>query len=487
MLLLKLFQIILLGCLLTSCMVGPNFYKPPLPLTCRYTPCPQPTKTVATQKVGKSGKAQQFISCLDIPSQWWTLYHSPEINELICLGIQNNPTLQSTIATLKQAQETVNAQIGSTLLPQVDANLSGQRQRFPNSFGVNTGNPGIFNSFNTGVTVTYTLDIFGGARRQVEALCAKVHYHYFQVEAAYLTLTTNITTTAITIASLKAQIEATYELIKTQKHYLRIVKQQFESGSASAADIYSQETLLAQTEATLAPLKQRLDVNLHLLSILIGEYPCLDRLPNFVLNKFELPVNIPLSIPSLLVRHRPDIQASEALLHQASAQIGVATANLFPQLTLNGDYGWQSTVFATLFNPANVAWNYGGQLLQPIFHGGALLAERRASIAAYEAAFANYRETVLQGFKNVADSLRALEHDAQALRDRKKQEVSAGKALYIAQKQYELGAVNYLTLLIAQRQFHEARILLIQAEASRYTDTAALFQALGGGWWNRPC
>lgn len=468
-------------------MVGPNFYKPPLPQICRYTPCPAPVKTVSIPKVGKVGKAQHFIPCLDIPGQWWALYHSPEINELICLGIRNNPTLYAAMATLRQAQETLNAQIGSTLLPQVDANLSGQRQRFPNSGGVSGGKPGIFNSFNTGVTVAYTLDIFGGARRQVEALCAQVHYQNFQVEAAYLTLTTNIATTAITTASLKAQIDATYELIKAQKQYLHIVKQQFESGSASAADIYSQETLLAQTEATLAPLKQRLDVNLHLLSILIGEFPCQDRLPNLVLKKLELPNTIPLSIPSLLVRHRPDIQASEALLHQASAEIGVATANLFPQLTLTGDYGWQSTVFSTLISPANVAWNYGGQLLQPVFHGGALLAQRRAAIAAYDAAFANYRETVLQGFKNVADSLRALEHDAEALRDRKKQEVAARKALFIAQKQYELGAVNYLILLIAQRQFHEARILLIQAEASRYTDTAALFQALGGGWWNRPC
>lgn len=473
----------LLLSLLTGCLAGPNFYRPRTPKCVQYTPHPHPKKTVTARLKGSVGQSQHFIECARIPKQWWALFHSNELNYLICQGIRKNPTLAAARSTLVEANENVNVAIGTNLMPQVDAQFNGQRQRFTNLGGDNF-NAGIFNLFNTSVNVSYALDIFGGAQREIEGLKAQVHYQYYQLQAAYLTLTSNIVTTSITIASLKEQILATKQLIRAQEKYLQIVRQQFEVGGTSAADIASQENLLATTQASLHPLEQSLMQNLHLLSILIGEFPCQDCLPTLSLDRIILPTHIPLSIPSCLVRQRPDILSAEALLHQATAQIGVATANLFPKLTLTGSYGWQSNVLSSLIRPNNVVWDYGAQVLQPIFQGGALLAQRRATIAAFKTACSNYRVSVLQGFKNVADSLRALENDAKTLRDQTRAEAAARRSLFLTTKQFELGGASYLALLIAQREFQQARINLIRAKAARYTDTAALFQSLGGGWWN---
>lgn len=478
-----------LASFLSGCMVGPNFHSPNPPQTKSYTEAPAPTKTISIPHAGKAGKAQHFNLCQDIPAKWWTLFHSPELNNLICMGLANSPTLAAAKAALRQAQENLNAQIGASLLPSINGQLTGERQRFSNdTFGGSsvsggTSGPSLFNLFNASVNVSYTLDIFGGARREIEALCAQVHYEFFELEAAYLALTSNIVTTAITIASLRAQIEATQQLIQAQKNQLEIVNKQFSLGGVSKADVFSQEALLGQTRATLPPLQQNLVQNLHALSVLIGELPSENHLPKFDLNKLTLPTQLPISFPSRLVKQRPDIRASEALLHAASAQIGVATANLFPQFTLTGSYGWESNVFSRLIRPSNVVWNYGAQILQPIFQGGSLLAKRRAAIDAYKQALAQYSQVVLQGFQNVADSLRALEHDAKTFQAEMQAEEAARNALILTQKQFQLGGVSYLNLLNTQRQYQQANISRIQAQAARYTDTVALFQALGGGWW----
>ncbi len=479
--------ILLLSMTLTSCMVGPNFHSPLAPNTSTYTETPQPKKTVNTSKAGGAGKSQYFISGRDIPAEWWRVFHSAELNDLIRAGLINSPNLAAAEAALRAAKENVTAQVGLTLFPNVNASLSGERQRATSaSFGGGNGS-NVYNLYNANVGVSYTLDLFGGARRQIEALIDQVTYQHFQVEAAYLSLTSNIVTASITVASLRAQIKATNELIQAQQKTLTIVEKQFQLGGISRANVLTQETTLSQLRATLPPLEQQLSAANHLLSVLIGELPSEDRIPKFDLSRLNLPAQLPISLPSLLVRQRPDVRASEALLAAASAKIGVATANLFPQITLNVNYGWTSTTSKNFVSPSNSIWSFGYALTQPIFNAGGLQAERRAAIDSYQQALAQYKQTVLQAFQNVADTLRALQHDAETLHAQKNAEVAAHKSYILTEEQFRLGGVNYLSLLVAQQQYQQAKINLIQAEASRYNDTAALFQSLGGGWWNRNC
>ncbi len=473
---------------LTGCMVGPDFHTPASPQTKTYTETPQPKKTISTAHVGSSGRAQYFISGQDIPYEWWKLFHSAELDGLIRQGLTNSPNLDAAEAALRQAEETLTAQIGSSLFPALSAQLGGQRQHespLSSSTGAGQSTSGIFNLYNATLAVTYTLDVFGGARRAIEGLRDKVDYQRYLWEAAYLTLTSNIATTAITAASLRAQIVATNELIQSQQQQLKIIETQFHVGGVSRANILTQQSLLEQTRATLPPLEQSLAVANHALSVLVGELPSEDHLPNFTLRHFTLPSKLPISIPSMLVRQRPDVRASEALLAAASAQIGVATANMYPQINLTGNYGWENTSPGNLFNVKNSVWNFGGTLTQSIFNAGSLVAQKRAAVAAYDQAAAQYRQTVLTAFQNVADALRALEHDAKTLHAQVAAERAAHQSLILTQNQFRLGGVSYLTLLTAQQQYQQAHINRVQAEGTRYSDTVALFQALGGGWWNR--
>ena len=476
--------LIILPVFLNSCMVGPNFHSPRSPRVKQYTEIPLPAKTAKTR--GSGGKAQKFLTGKDIPLMWWELFHSPAINKLICAGLDNNPNLAAATASLRQAQENLRVEIGNSMWPAFDASGYAQRQRYSElQIGLPTQFSPTFNLFYASVNVAYTLDIFGGARRQIESLRAQVDYQQFEVIAAYLTLTSNIVTTSINVASYQAQIEATYELIKAQQGLLDILTKQYHLGGVSNANVLTQQTLLEQTKATLPPLQKNLAQARHALSALVGAFPE-GPLPTINLDNLKLPENIPLSLPSRLVRQRPDIRASEALLHYACAQIGVATANLFPKLTINGSYGWINTALAGLFESRNVVWSIMGQVAQPLFHGGALLAQRRAAIAAFQQAEAQYRQTVIQAFQNVADVLRALETDARTLKAQTLAEDSARRSLKLTQDQYRMGGVSYINLLNAQQQYQQTRINRIQAQAVRYSDTAALFQALGGGWWHKP-
>jgi NodT family efflux transporter outer membrane factor (OMF) lipoprotein len=480
---LRHFLILLMSICLTGCMLGPDFHSPPAPATTKYTEDPQTKHTTKTKSLGAAGKSQEFDMGVDIPAEWWRLFHSEALNKLIVQGIANSPTLAAASATLRQAQETLNAQIGTSLFPVVTAQLGGERQLFNSSY---FGTPGstIFNLYNATVNVTYNIDLWGAARRQVESVRAQAEYQAFELEAAYLALTANIVTTAINIASLRAQIDATNQIIKAEEKSLYITREQFKYGGVPGLSVLSQQSQLSLTRATLGPLEQNLSQAQYSMSVLIGALPSEDHLPKFKLNKITLPAHLPLSLPSLLVRQRPDVRASEALLHSACAQVGVATANLFPQFSLSGAYGWEALVPSALFHKASNTWNWGGSLLQPIFEGGALLATRRANIAAYNAAASQYKQTVLTAFQNVADSLRALQHDAQTLKDYRASEIAALKAWKITQLQYNEGGVGYLSLITAENQYQQSVISRVQAQAARYSDTAALFQALGGGWWN---
>ena len=473
---------------LTACKVGPNFHSPKAPQTSSYIQGKPVKKTVAIKSAGAAGNSQTFIYGETIPADWWYLFHSKELNALVEAGMANSPTLAASKAALAQAQANYMAQVG-TLFPAIGGNFTGQRQRFSLSQfgGANVTDVGsrIFNLFNTNVSVSYVLDVFGGLRRQIESSGAQVDFQAFELEAANLTLTSNIVTTAITIAALKAQIGATQQLIAAQKRTLTIVRQQFALGGVSKTEVLLQENQLAQTQSTLMPLEQNLAVNFHALSALVGGLPQEDFLQTFTLNKLHLPTNIPVSCPSSLVRQRPDVRAAEALLHGASAQIGVAIANMLPQINLTGFYGQQSISLSTLFQGKNNIWSIAGAAAQPIFQGGTLISRKRAAVAAFDQAAAEYRQTVLLAFQNVADALRALQHDAQLLSDLIRAEAAAKNSLFLARQQFGLGGVDYLSLLITERAYQQAVIGRIQAQAARYTDTAALFQALGGGWWNR--
>lgn len=466
---------------LTACTVGPQLRSPEFTTTDSYTASPIPSETASAPT--EAGIAQRFAFAQNLSAEWWTLFHSAELDALIKQGLGESPSLSSARAALRGAQENLRAARGALLYPGVDASLQATRQRSP--IAVAGAPTEEFNLYNASVNVSYTLDLFGGSRYRLEALQAQVDYQRYQFEAAYLSLTANIVTTAVSEASLRAQIRATEEILSSEQKQLELVKRQFDLGAVPWSSVLSQQTQLAKTRATLPPLEKQLAYTRHALSALVGQLPSGRKLPEFQLQSLQLPEVLPVSLPSSLLHQRPDIRASEALLAQAGAEVGVATANLYPQITLTGGYGFEALDTGNLFNSQSVLWNLGANLLQPIFHGGELSAKRRAAIAAYDQAAAQYKEAVLKAFQDVADVLRALETDARALQAQAEAEAAARATLDLTQKQFELGAVNYLPLLVAQRDYEQTRINLIQAQAARYSDTAALFQALGGGWWNR--
>lgn len=491
----RMLLILIFAVWLSGCMVGPTFRRPAPPFLDRYNEKPLPRRTARTPEAGKGGISQVYVVGKDIRADWWSLFHSRALNELVVAGIKNSPNLAAAKASLVQAQQTLVAQIGTSLYPAFGLQGSGQRGQANTAQAVTAGLPpgfggggggSIFNLFNTAINVTYVLDVFGGQRRQIEAVRAQMDNVQFQLLAAYLTLTSNIVTTAITVASLEAQIKATRELITIGDNQLKILNGQFRLGAIAKADVLTQQVFVEQTKATLPPLQKQLSVNKHALTTLLGVYPN-SRLPRLRLEKLTLPKTVPISIPLNLVRQRPDVLQAEALMHVASAQIGVATANLLPQFNITGTYGWTAAVPNQLFSPATNFWNIASSITQPLFQGGALLATRRAAIAGFEATQAQYRNAVLQALQNVADSLRAIDTDARTLKAQKIAEDAANQALNIAQQQFKLGGVPYVTLLIAQQQYQQAKLRRIRAETDRYLSTATLYQSLGGGWWNTDC
>ncbi len=473
----------LTAALVAACAVGPDFHAPAPPATTHYTRAPEPTGTVAAP--GASGTAQNFSSERDIPADWWTLYHSSALDELVREALADSPTVQAAQATLRTAVETWKANRGGLLLPAVNATGSATRQKEPGAAFGQPGNSILFNLFDASVGVTYRLDLFGASRRQVEAYYAQADYQRWEFEAARLTLTANVVTTAVNIASLHAQIAALTDIIVSEREQLKVVQRQFDAGAASRSDLLAQQTQVAENEAQLPALEKQLAQAQHRLAVLVGRTPDDATVPDFTLDQLTLPADLPLSLPAKLVRQRPDVQASEALLHQSTAQLGVATANMYPQLNLTGSIGSETTTASQLFKTGTSAWNIGGSLTQPLFHGGELLGLKRAARADLDRATAQYRGTVLGALQDVADTLRALEADARTLQADLITETDAQDTLNMTKLQYKVGGVSYLTLLNAERVYLQARQNRVQAEAARYADTAALFQALGGGWWNR--
>ncbi|MBV9828765.1 MAG: efflux transporter outer membrane subunit [Alphaproteobacteria bacterium] len=468
----------------TACTVGPDFKRPAAPAVPGYTGTTLPAETAASPAGG--GAAQRYDIGRDIPAAWWALFHSPALNRLVTEAIQNNPNLQSAEAALRQAHELTRAGQGA-LYPSVQAGLAASRNKTAATLSPATANGSLYYSLYTAdLTVSYVPDVFGGTRRQIETLAAQEEAQRFEVEATYLTLTSNLVAAAVTEAALRGQLAATQEAAATQRDALTILRRQEGLGQIAGADVAIQEAALAQAEASIPPLQKQLAQQRDLLAVLLGRYPSQQPSETFDLAALTLPQDLPVSLPSQLVEQRPDIRAAEAQLHAASAQIGVAIANRLPQITLSANPGVTATTLSQLFIPGAGFWSIGGSVAQTLFDGGTLGHRQHAAEAALDEAAAQYRATVQTAFQNVADTLAAVHSDADALTKAVAARQAAATSLAIAKRQLALGAVNSLALLTAENADAQARNALVIAQAARFSDTAALFQALGGGWWNRP-
>jgi NodT family efflux transporter outer membrane factor (OMF) lipoprotein len=458
--------------------VGPNFKTPALSGVHAYTRAQLPASTVSTP--GGLGTEQAFATGTKVATDWWRGFGSPRLDALIEQSLRNSPSLAAAEATLRNAEQTYAAQSGSTRYPTVNANLGASRNQVNGANQGQSVHKNIFNLYNVDLDVSYTLDLFGGNRRALEALAAKVDYQRFQLAGARLTLAANVATTAFSQAQLGAQIRATEAILKAQQSQLDIARRRFELGAAAKTDVLSLQTQVEQTRASLPALRNKLEQADHLLAVLTGQAPAAVDIPRFQLSQFKLPKQLPVVVPSEWVRGRPDIQASSALLHVATAQYGVEIASLYPHIDLSANLGSHALTTGALFGAGSTVWALAGQLAQPLFNAG-LKAGTKAAEASLQAAGANYRETVLQGLRNVADALRALGNDAQALQSQAAADAAAQESLTLVEQQYKLGAVNYLQLLTAQQQAQQARLGLIAAQAQRLADSAALYQAMGGG------
>ena len=470
--------------MLTGCAAGPDFRRPEPPASSTYLAGAQPSATVAAK--GPGGSKQRFDTGADIPSEWWSLFRSESLDRRIRIALEENPTLAQARARLAQAREDFNARAGATQYPAVDAGISAKRQKLNlASLGVsNIPEPGPFTLYNASISVSYDLDLFGGNRRALEGLGANVDYRSFELEAARRTLAANVVNAAIRQASLRARIAIVRDLLGAQDRQFAIIEDRYKAGGVSELDVRNQNMLLDQTRALVPPLESQLAQVTHQLAVFQGREPAEASIDEFDLDGLHLPEEVPLRLPSSLARKRPDIRAAEALWHQACANVGVATADLFPKITLSGSLGSQRTGSGDLLNGVNV-WSVAGNLMQPIFRGGELRARKRSAVAAYDEAAAGYRQTVLQALQEVADTLSALDMDARTLQARSDAAEHARIGYGIARQQYLLGGISHLALLDAQRQLLQSELDRVQAQADRYADTAALLQALGGGWRDR--
>jgi NodT family efflux transporter outer membrane factor (OMF) lipoprotein len=464
---------LLLACVCAGCTVGPDFRTPEPPSVDRYVPGPAPD-------IALEARPDR-----DIPAEWWTLFGSTELDALVRRALEGSPTLAQARARLVEARELRTARVGATDVPAVNLTAGVTRNQIdPATLGFpEAPTPGPFTVYSIGANVSYTFDIFGGTRRELEGLAAQIDYDAYELEGARLTLAANVVTTAVRLAGLRAQIASTEAILAAQTKELAIVEQRFAAGGVAELDVRSQQTLVAETRASLAPLYAQRDQAIHLLAIYAGDAPAAVPIPELRLADLRLPAAIPSRLPSELVRQRPDIRAAEALLHKASADVGVATANLYPKLSISGSLSSSQLSASDLFGGGLNVWNIGANLVQPLIRGGELQARKRAAIAAYDQAEAAYRLAVLQGIRNVADVLRALEADGRAESARSEQASRAADAYRIAVGRYDAGGVSQIAVLDAERTRLRAETERLQAIANRLSDTAALFQALGGGWW----
>ncbi|WP_144112421.1 efflux transporter outer membrane subunit [Paraburkholderia sp. BCC1886] len=457
---------------LAACSFGPNGEPPAMPQPAHYGAETQPSQTVAAR-----GVAQQFVTGAKPVPDWWKLYRSDALNALVDEGLRNSPTLAATDKSLAAAREQLRAQVGSSLLPSVD--LAGQATRnralaIP-EIGSNTY---LYNIFVGQLEAKYTIDLFGAARLGDVALAARVDVQAYQFDAARRALAANIVTSALTSAALKAQIETTQRLVVLANDQARDIQRRYELGALSHADLLNAQQSAASVAAGLPGLQQQWLTTRHALAVLLGRTP--DAAPDDLdLAQLTVPAQVPVVVPSELLRARPDIQAADAGLKAAAAEVGVATAQMYPSLSLSASMGQGGFSWPLALSGAGAIWSIGASLSQPLFHGGALVAQRRAALDTYDAAVSQYRQTVLAAFQNVADTLAALQHDAEALDAANVAARSARGIFDETSARYRLGAVPAASTRSSEQQFRNAQLDEIRYTGARLTDTAALFQAMG--------
>ena len=472
-----------IGLLLTACAVGPDYRRPTPPAAHAYAPTALSTTTAVA--AGPGGNAQQLVQDMDIPGQWWTLFHSTPLNALIDDALKHNADTEAAQAALQAAWENVRAQRGA-YFPEVDASVEPTRQKIAHVLASPAESGATFYNLTTAqVSVSYSPDLWGGNRRQVESLVAQANAQRFQLEATYLTLTTNLANAAIQEASLRAQIDATRSIIADQEKIMATLQRQQTLGDASEAAVAAQLAALEQSRATLPPLEKQLAQQRDLLAALSGRMPSDAIDARFTLDALQLPAELPLSLPARLVEQRPDVRIADEQLHAASAEVGVAIANRLPNVQITAAVGSAAMQASSLLSTGTGFWSLGAAITAPLFDGGTLKHKQRAAEATYRQSAAQYRSTVINAVQNVADVLHAVHSDAAALASAELADRAAARSLAIARHQLALGDISEVAMLNAEQIWRQAEISLAQARASRYADTVALFQALGGGWWNR--
>ncbi|MDB5362838.1 MAG: histidine kinase [Rhodospirillales bacterium] len=467
---------------LCGCVVGPDFASPAAPEGAGYGPLAGQTTSAPIQQ----GEAQRFVQDMDMPGQWWAAFRSQPLNDLIEKALKANPTITAAQATLRVAHENVLAQQGASY-PTVTAGLSDARNLTPTRAlsPVSASGSPYYSLFTAQLSIAYTPDVFGLNRRTVESLAAQAENQKFQLEATYLSLTSNVVAAAVQEALLHDLIGAQQDTIKADTEIRDIIRRQYSTGEMAQADLLGQEAVLAQAQQVLIPLQSQLIQQQHLLAALAGGFPNDPVAQNFDLASLHLPQDLPVSVSSRLVEQRPDIRAAAASMQAASAQIGVAIANRLPQVSLTASLGTSPNSIANAFTPYNQFFNLAAGLVQPIFDGGTLRHRQRAVEAEFGVSVAQYRSTLITAFQNVADVLVALQSDADGLQAAVTSERAAARSVEIARGQLRLGAGSYLSVLAAEQLHQTSRSALVQAQARRLSDTAALFASLGGGWWNR--
>jgi NodT family efflux transporter outer membrane factor (OMF) lipoprotein len=504
----KSIGLILLGvlaALAAGCAVGPRYHRPEAPAAAGYAPAPLPQMSSSAPVHG--GEAQRLVSGRDIPFEWWQLFQSPGLNALVEQAFKANPTIPAARAALVQAQELVSAQRGY-FFPTVNADYSFERQKIAGNLTVDNvpgveGNgdnllppvqsaesfphthPFFYDLHTAEVTVGFVPDVFGANWRQVETLAAQTDAQRFALEATYITLASNVVAAAIQEASLRAQIGATRQIITADEKSLQILRDQFRLGYVMRIDVATQEAALGQARMLLPPLQKQFEQTRDLIRVLVGNLPNQDVSETFELDELQLPPELPVSLPARIIDQRPDVRAAEAQLHAANAQVGAAIAAMLPQFSITGSDGGNADQFAWMFRTGGPFWTIVGGVSQPIFEGGTLLHKERAAKAALAQTAAQYQSTVLTAYQNVADTLHASLFDADALAADVRAETSAKVTYDLTRRQMEAGYASYLSLLSAETAYQQTLLTRVQAQATRYGDTVALFQALGGGWWNR--
>jgi NodT family efflux transporter outer membrane factor (OMF) lipoprotein len=488
-----------------SCAVGPSYHRPEAPANAGYAPAPLPQTSASAPIHG--GEVQRLVEDRDIPFEWWELFKSPALNALVERAFKANPSIAAAQAALVQAQELVYAQQGY-FFPTVAANYDFERQKIAGNLTLDNA-PGVqgngdnltppvqdlnnyphthplfYNLHTAELTVGFVPDVFGANWRQVESLAAQTDAQRFALEATYVTLASNVVAAAIQEASVRAQLEATRQIIAADEKSLQILRDQLRLGFAMRIDVAAQEAALGQAKMLLPPLQKQLEQTRDLIRALVGNLPNQEVPESFELDALQLPPEMPLSLPAKIIEQRPDVRAAEAQLHAANAQVGVAVAAMLPQFSITGNAGGNADAFAWMFRSGGPFWTVVGGVTQPIFEGGTLLHRKRAADAALKQAAAQYQNTVIAAYQNVADTLHASLSDADALVADLDAENSAKVTYDLTRRQMEVGYANYLALLSAETAYNQALLTRIQAQATRYGDTIALFQALGGGWWNR--